>query len=133
MNLFRTILVVLALSLTSCGSYIDSLNAYRNTPAGQEQLRRQFVLDSIRAANTPYYFRYDFGYYNRNNVLPSYYRHLYAPRYNRSFNRTRITVPRKPRVRRTPPPRQRVNTPRQRTRTRTYTPAPRRFKSKGDQ
>lgn len=76
----KLILVGIIALLTSCGGYIDALNAYRNTPAGQEQLRREFVIDSIRASRTIYPFRYDYNYYWNNRIYPNYYRHYAPPR-----------------------------------------------------
>lgn len=94
----RYFILLLLVLTTSCGGYIDSLNAYRNSPQGREQLRRQFTLDSIRASRTIYPFRYNYNYYWNNQFYPRYYRY-YRP--NRGiiiqrdgFNRTRITVPR---------------------------------------
>ena len=72
------LLLVVAISLTSCSGYYDALNAYNNSPAGQEQLRRQFVLDSIRASKTQYPFQYGFGYYSTNRIVPRYYNY-YRP------------------------------------------------------
>ena len=87
-------LLLVFIGLTSCSSYIDSLNAYRNSPAGQEELRRQFVLDSTRAANTQYPFRYDFNYYNtRWNrglwVYPDYYYYYQPVRSGRLYRNVR--------------------------------------------
>ena len=80
------LLLVVAISLTSCSGYYDALNAYNNSPAGQEQLRRQFVLDSIRASKTQYPFQYGFGYYSTNRIVPRYYN------YYRPYGNTRVIV-----------------------------------------
>ena len=88
--------LIALISLTSCSSYVDSLNAYRNSPEGQREQQRRYVLDSIRASRTIYNTPY--------NVL---YRHYPRPYYNtpiyvRTNRRTgRIVVRSKP-VRRQP-------------------------------
>ena len=88
--------LIALISLTSCSSYIDSLNAYRNSPEGQRQQQRQYVLDSIRASrtiyNTPYNLRY--RHYPRYNY--------YQPIRIRTNRRTNRVVIRSKPVRRQP-------------------------------
>lgn len=124
----KLLLLLLAVSATSCGGYIDSINAYRNSPAGQLELERQFKLDSIRAANTPFPFEYGWNYYNtRWNrgvfVYPSYYNN-YRVRPSRT-TRTVIIRGNQPRRNRTTVTR----TPR----TRPHSPAPRSGGRRGNQ
>lgn len=108
----KILLLIVAISFTSCGGYFE----YLQSPEGQAAAERQFQLDSIRAANTQYPFRGNFNYYRANNLVPVYYNYYRPYRgaviIRRSYgNRTRINRPSRTRTRvtRTNAPRVRRN------------------------
>ena len=90
------LLLVVAISLSSCAGFYEARDAYYNTPAGMQDLRQQFTLDSIRASRTQYPFNYGFGYYYNRGTFPIYYNY-YRPYGNRTVirrggvSRTRVT------------------------------------------
>ena len=118
----KILLLLSAILLSSCGAgYFEARSEYYNSPAGQQELRQQFTLDSIRASRTQYPFNYGYNYYWNRGIRPIYYNY-YRPYGVRTVVRpttrrvVRRTTPTRTRVTRTTPRRNRQPIRRPRTR-----------------